>query len=652
MKLKLKGKLFCLVGMAIFLALAIAGIGSFYYSQIESANSLKENVNKIDQKVAEARVTEKVYLQFFTAETKNQFDTLVKDVDTELSNLKGKTGDQAWLNQINAISAQFEQYRDLFENYVATHNEHVNLKNEMTKPLQTADGLLNGIIHNLDSKQQILQMEGNDIGKDEYQMFNIARECKIIFLQLQSLQQQYQDSGNEKYLQEFQKLASGPAKGNIAALLAIASALKNDTFIKGAKDVEALLNKFLQLLKKSQILFEKEAKLTRALNDAGKKVLDTSQTLLGQAEEFIKAKRNSAITIILVILAAGFCIALALGFFLSTSITRPINRIIQVLSNGAEQVATASTELASSSQSLATGSSQQAASLEETSASMEELASMTQNNSDNATQAHSLTNDTSTTVDQADKSMIGLTTAMKEISAASDETAKIVKNIDEIAFQTNLLALNAAVEAARAGEAGAGFAVVADEVRNLAMRAAEAAKNTADLIETTINKVKEGSVLLDKTAEAFSQVSTGTSKVNDLVKEIAAASQEQAQGVAQINTALAEMDRIVQQNASNAEQSASSSEELSAQAQQMNVAVTELVDVVGRGKNNSWGSHSLVGRFRKNLKQINNEKLIPHQDTWLPQPTPKAKLLPTHHKQGKGASPEQVLSLEDDLTFS
>lgn len=610
MKFKLKGKLFCLVAMAICLALAIAGIGSFYYSQIESANSLKDNVNKIDQKVAETRVTEKVYLQFFTDEIKKQFDTLVKDVETKLRNLKEKTDDQAWLNQINAINSQFEQYRNIFENYVATHNEHVNLKNEMIKPLQTADKILNGIISNLDSKQQILQMEGNDIGKDEYQMFNISRDCKIIFLRLQSLQQQYQDNGNEKYLKEFQSLASGPAKNNITALMAIASALKNDAFIKGSKDVEALLNNFLQLLNKSQVNFEKEAKLTLAMNDAGQKILEATQTLLDQSEQFIQAKRNSAITIILVIIAVGFGITLALGFFLSASITRPINRIIQVLGNGAHQVASASNELASSSQSLAAGSSQQAASLEETSASMEELASMTQNNSENATQAHSLTNDTSIIVDQANKAMDGLTTAMKEISVASDETAKIVKNIDEIAFQTNLLALNAAVEAARAGEAGAGFAVVADEVRNLAMRAAEAAKNTADLIETTVNKIKDGSSLLDKTAEAFSEVSTGTSKVNDLVKEIAAASQEQAQGVAQINKALAEMDRIVQLNAANSEQSASASEELSAQAQEMNVAVTELVDLVGSRKDNSWGSNPLISKFRKKLKQINNAKLI------------------------------------------
>ena len=647
MKFKLKGKLFCLVGMAIFLALAIVGIGLFYYTQIESSNALKEFVNKIDQKVAEARVTEKIYLQFFAAETKKQFDGLAKEIDAELTGLKGKTSEQAWLNQINAINDQFQQYRTLFNNYVTTHTEHVNLKKEMTKPLQAADALLNKIIQTLDSKQQIMQMDGNDIGKDEYQLFNIARECKIIFLQLQSLQQQYQDSGNEKFVQEFQKVASGPAKGNITALMAISTALKNNEFIKSAKDVEESLNKFLKFLKESQILFEKEANLTRALNDAGKKVLDTSETLLNQAEGFIKTKRDSAFTIILIILAAGLGTALALGFYLSASITGPINRIIQALDNGAGQVAAASTEVASSSQSLAAGSSQQAASLEETTASMEELASMTGQNSDNATQANSLTQDTTNTVEQANKSMTGLTTAMKDISAASDETAKIIKNIDEIAFQTNLLALNAAVEAARAGEAGAGFAVVADEVRNLAMRAAEAAQNTANLIETTVIKVKEGSMLVDKTAEAFSKVSTSTNKVNDLVREIAAASQEQAQGVTQINKALSEMDRIVQQNAANAEESASAAQELNAQSQQMKGAVGDLVELVGRSKDNALVGQSLIGWLRNTREQFTKGKLPSPQGAKLPQPAPNLDLLPVQHVKGKGASPENVITLGD-----
>ena len=174
-----------------------------------------------------------------------------------------------------------------------------------------------------------------------------------------------------------------------------------------------------------------------------------------------------------------------------------------------------------------------------------------------------------------------LTESMGEITRASEETSKIIKTIDEIAFQTNLLALNAAVEAARAGEAGAGFAVVADEVRNLAMRAADAAKNTANLIEGTVKKVKDGSDLVSRTNEAFQQVAGSSAKAADLVAEIAAASNEQAQGINQINTAVTELDKVTQQNAANAEESASAAEEMSAQAETMLGMVGELVAMVG-----------------------------------------------------------------------
>jgi methyl-accepting chemotaxis protein len=184
-----------------------------------------------------------------------------------------------------------------------------------------------------------------------------------------------------------------------------------------------------------------------------------------------------------------------------------------------------------------------------------------------------------------------LTESMKEISGASEETAKIIKTIDEIAFQTNLLALNAAVEAARAGEAGAGFAVVADEVRNLAMRAAEAAKNTANLIEGTVKKIKNGSDTVSKTNEAFSKVATQAKKVSELVGEISAASQEQAQGIEQINKAVAEMDKVTQQNAANAEESAAASEEMNAQAEVMKGFVGDLMALVG-GRGNGAGSAS------------------------------------------------------------
>jgi len=277
-----------------------------------------------------------------------------------------------------------------------------------------------------------------------------------------------------------------------------------------------------------------------------------------------------------------FLVATIVGVvFFSRSISSPITRAVRELNEAADQVASASGEVSSSSQSLAEGASQQAAAIEETSSSLEEMSSMTRQNADNANHANSLMGETKKTVERADASMKLLTLSMKEISSASEETSKIVKTIDEIAFQTNLLALNAAVEAARAGEAGAGFAVVAAEVRNLSMRAAEAAKNTSVLIEGTVRKIKEGSGLVEKTNSEFGEVSQSAGKAAELVGEISAASSEQAQGISQISKAIAEMDKVVQQNAANAEESASASEQMNAQALNMKGVIQALSRLIG-----------------------------------------------------------------------
>ena len=361
---------------------------------------------------------------------------------------------------------------------------------------------------------------------------------------------------------------------------------------------------------------------------------------------------TNRIAVLVTVCAIIFGVIMAI--FITRSITKPINRVIEGLNSGSDQVTAASGQVSSASQSLAQGASEQASSLEETSSSLEEMSSMTRQNADNANQANNVMKETNAMVASGVDAMKRMGSAIEQIKTSSTETAKIIKTIDEIAFQTNLLALNAAVEAARAGEAGKGFAVVAEEVRNLARRSAEAAKNTADLIETSQKNSEAGVTVATDVAKNLSGIQESAGKVATLVAEIAAASKEQAQGIDQINTAVAEMDKVVQQNAANAEESASASEELSSQAQELNAMVAQLVGIVSGNKGTAAPTHQTVDQGERRLlkgtgpkpahdmKTKVHEMLAHHkQDKAKPATAPAAK--PAH----KGVKPEEVIPLDD-----
>lgn len=274
----------------------------------------------------------------------------------------------------------------------------------------------------------------------------------------------------------------------------------------------------------------------------------------------------------------GLC---ALALVITRSITGPISQVIGSLTAGSEQVKVGSDHVSQSSQLLASGTSEQASSLEESSASLAEMSTVTRQNAASAEKAKRLMQEAAGLVGDGVQGMTEMSAAIEKIRASSQATAKIIKTIDEIAFQTNLLALNAAVEAARAGEAGKGFAVVAEEVRNLARRSAEAARSTGELLEGSQKHAEAGVVVASAMGRHLQRIQDSSGQVSTLISEIATASNGQSQGIDHISIAIAEMDKVVQQNAATAEENASAAEEIAGQVRELDAMIAALVGVVG-----------------------------------------------------------------------
>ena len=286
--------------------------------------------------------------------------------------------------------------------------------------------------------------------------------------------------------------------------------------------------------------------------------------------------KSIMVTVTLLSIALGMLFA----FLITRSVSNPLKWTIHRLDSSAERLHQGARQRAYRSMKLSEGASEQAAATEETSAAMEEIAVTIQQNVENAIQADQLMAKVIEAVNEAGILMVQLMESMNKIAGSSKETGNVIKTIDGIAFQTNLLALNAAIESARAGEAGVGFAVVANEVRNLAIRSSKAARNTSGLINTSFTEIDNGSEIVKKTTESFARIEEIASKVAETIAGITIASREQSHGVEQVNTAIAELDKVTQQNAAIAEQAASASKSMNDQSREIKGFVVELRQLI------------------------------------------------------------------------
>jgi len=353
------------------------------------------------------------------------------------------------------------------------------------------------------------------------------------------------------------------------------------------------------------------AALTKASDDYNEFTQARSQQMVVDAQATYEARRWRLIAACIVVIA----IALGAAWFIIPAVMRPLEQAVKIVSQvadgdlsnditvgradefgrllealrsmqgnlvslvgtvrqGSDSVSTASAEIAQGNQDLSSRTEQQASALQQTASSMEQLGSTVRQNADNARQANQLAQNASEVATQGGEVVSQVVETMRGISDSSKKIVDIIGTIDGIAFQTNILALNAAVEAARAGEQGRGFAVVAGEVRLLAQRSAEAAKEIKGLITASVERVDQGTRLVDQAGTTMNDVVTSIRRVTDIMGEISSASIEQSTGVGQVGEAVTQMDHTTQQNAALVEEMAASANHLSRQAQELVQAVS------------------------------------------------------------------------------
>ncbi|MEZ4525948.1 MAG: methyl-accepting chemotaxis protein [Desulfobacterales bacterium] len=571
-----------LIGIAGILAVACINI---YADSLRNRESqLSKKTQEVVRGTLKVKALEEKYIVSSNAAMLSEHKKCHDDLQQSIAAMNALAADDKIRSLGKEIVSLEEEHQRIFQTVQNNISEMNRSKESLNAELQQLTDMLEKIVYIInDEESQAMLYTGKTF--DPFKSDLRAEVKDLISIQnetLLNIQELLLFSDITKY-REMKRMISGELEKKIINV-------QNLLQVVNSREFNAIWGKFQEQFPHAERLEEslvagwtENRELLIQLEEKSTQVEMSALGIASSGAEYAEKKLNLSKYIRLSVMTGGILILSILSFVLSRSIIRPVHSAIEKLKDCSQQVFSLSEQVFSSSRSFSKSATEQAASVEETSASLEEMSSMTRKNAESSGKADSFMKQVNQVVSKSGNSISRLAASMDDISASGTATSKIVKTIDEIAFQTNLLALNAAIEAARAGEMGAGFAVVADEVRNLALRVTHAAKQSSELIDGTIKKVKDGSGILTATMDSFQEVIQLIAKSGEFATEIASASQEQAKGIEQISTAMAEMEKIIERNAATAEESDSASRQMNAHAVQLKEIVSDL-DILIKGR--------------------------------------------------------------------
>jgi len=658
----LKTKLYGLVLFGVVIIVMLVGTGVHYYGNINKANATKADFNRLINMLDDARIAEKTYLQFFAEEVKGKFEQLGVDTGKAFEAVTKKNSDPEIAKQLTSAKELLGQYQQVFKEVVKTHGQQEQLKKDMIQPLLRALDLLGMIQKEMEASQANKQMEGSDLNPSENELLNIARDCKIGFLQLQNLQLQFLLSGDTGLMTSFKKITDDIVNSSTPALLETAVVLKHAKIIDQAKEIKGTVKSFLQLIEQSQAMGVKEREAIKQLDNAGRKAIEPVDAVVSLTNTIIASQVRAAVIALLIIVGMGIAAFLGLSFFLIQAITKPLQQVVAGLKDIAEGEGNLTNRLEVTSQDemgeLAKwfnvfiekiqtvirdvaqnaghlqGSSQQllgiagqmsagadqtsgkantvAAAGEEMSANMGSMASAMSEASGNVSMVAAAIEEMTSTItqiaDNADKAAKitagavsqteNASLQISELGESAKDIGKVIETITDISEQVNLLALNATIEAARAGESGKGFAVVANEIKELARQTATATSEIKQRVEGIQHSTRGTVAEITAITKVVNEVNQIVGVIAGAVEEQSAATREIASNISQASMGISEVNENVSQGSEVSAQIAQDISEVKDAAMKMSGNSTQVDESATNLSRLAGELNAMVNRFK------------------------------------------------------